>query len=217
MLCSAEQKGADSERRAAIKEQQRLWQLCCPAATHPRVWGRKPFSPCLFLGSPLDRAVVRMTLGIHELSPVPNHRWMSKNQFGDQEEDRCVERLLHVEWGVRNDWWDPGLHPQPCSGSVNNQSRFSPVWDVLFFSLKAIKCLSHVLPTSDGVNTAKWASCILIGCCGHVTLWAGHGANPVTAVGFFQISLLLTVSHPPESLWMLKIACVNWSGWVGDL
>lgn len=49
----------------------------------------------------------------------------------------------------------PGLHPQSWSDSVNNQSRFSPVGDILFLSLKAIKCLSHVLPTGDDVNTGK--------------------------------------------------------------
>lgn len=96
-------KGADVERRAAVKEQQRLWQWCCPTVTHPRVWGRKPFFPCLFLGSHLDRAVVRVTLGIPVLSPALNHRCMSKDQFGDEEEDRHVERLLCLERGVRNE------------------------------------------------------------------------------------------------------------------
>lgn len=202
--------GELTEREEQLcKEQQRLWQQCYPTVTHPHVWGRKPFSPCLFLGSHLDRAVVRMTLGIPVLSPAPNHGWMSKVKFSDQEEDRHMESLLHIERGVGNDWWDPGLHPQPWSDSVNNQSRLSAVWDILFLSLKSIKCLSHVLPTADGVNTVKWVSCSVRGCCGHVILWTGHGANPVTAVGFFQISLLLAVSHLPESLWMLKIACIN--------
>ena len=37
----------------------------------------------------------------------------------------------------------------------NHQSRLYPVKDILFLSLKARKCISHVLPTADGVNTVK--------------------------------------------------------------
>lgn len=129
------------EKRECVKSSNYCGSGCCPTTSHPRVWRSKPFSPWIFFGSHLDRAVVGMTL------------W------------------LHLERGVVNDWWDPSLDPQPWSGPGNRQRRLSPLRHILVLSLKARRrCITHGLPTATGVNTVKWVNCHLRESCGRVIL-----------------------------------------------
>lgn len=76
---------------------------------------------------------------------------VSKGWFGDGR--KVGMREDSAPHGERSHEIPVSIHSLGLTG--NHQSRFCPVRDILFLSLKARKCISHVLPTADGVNTVK--------------------------------------------------------------